>query len=358
MGKTLSLVMIVKNEEATLQRCLDSVVKLVDELIIVDTGSHDSTKKIAKSNNAKLYDFVWNGSFSDARNFALQKSTSDWNLVLDADEYMLNDYREPIRSFINQNHVLGRIKIISKFTENGEIGYLKSYATRLFPANIQYFGKVHEQIQSDLPRIKLPVEVQHDGYFEKNKSTRNIPILQQEIVNNPNDPYYYYQISKEFTGLQMDHLSFENLKKAYELLSKKESYAPALIVSYIYAIVSVKDWCEGLKVIDKEQVFLHDYADYYFVRGVFFMELMISNPVKYYSYLTEIEHSYLKCLEIGESESYDCVIGTGSYKAHHNLGVYYEVTGDINKAVHCYRQSATHLYQPSIDRLEQINHKY
>lgn len=86
--KTLSLAMIVLNEAGKLRRCLDSVCSLVDEIIVVDTGSIDESKQVALSYGAKVYDFTWTDSFADARNFALKQSTSDWNLVLDADEYI------------------------------------------------------------------------------------------------------------------------------------------------------------------------------------------------------------------------------------------------------------------------------
>ena len=84
----LSLCMIVKDEEAALARCLDSVKEYVDEIVIVDTGSKDSTKQIAKKYTEKIYDFKWSSDFSAARNFSLSKAYGSWILVLDADEAM------------------------------------------------------------------------------------------------------------------------------------------------------------------------------------------------------------------------------------------------------------------------------
>ena len=85
----ISLVMIVKNEEANLGRCLESVKGIVDEIVVVDTGSTDATKIIADSFNAVVYDFTWSNDFSAARNFGLEKATGAIRLILDADEYML-----------------------------------------------------------------------------------------------------------------------------------------------------------------------------------------------------------------------------------------------------------------------------
>ena len=107
--KTLSLVMIVKNEEDVLGRCLDSVRHLVDEIIIVDTGPH-RTKEIAHSYAAKVYEYEWNNSFAEARNFALKQSSSDWNFVLDADEYVSNDCKDSIRSSLIRTRPLAESK--------------------------------------------------------------------------------------------------------------------------------------------------------------------------------------------------------------------------------------------------------
>src|SRR3989344_5938628 len=84
--QTISLCMITKDEEKYLEQCLSSVNSLVDEIIIVDTGSNDKTKEIAKKFKAKVFDFKWIDDFSAARNESLKHATKDWILVIDADE--------------------------------------------------------------------------------------------------------------------------------------------------------------------------------------------------------------------------------------------------------------------------------
>ena len=76
---TISLCMIVKNEEEVLERCLNSLKGLMDEIIIVDTGSTDSTKEIAARYTDKIYDFSWCDDFAAARNFSFSKATQDWS---------------------------------------------------------------------------------------------------------------------------------------------------------------------------------------------------------------------------------------------------------------------------------------
>ena len=100
---TISLCMIVKDEERILKRCLDTIADLVDEIVIVDTGSTDRTKEIASTYTENIYDFVWTGSFSDARNFAFSKCTMEYIYTADADEVIDGENR---RRFLDLKQVL------------------------------------------------------------------------------------------------------------------------------------------------------------------------------------------------------------------------------------------------------------
>ncbi|MFE4712058.1 glycosyltransferase family 2 protein [Paenibacillus sp. NPDC056722] len=348
----LSLVMIVKNEEQNLRRCLNNVFTLVDEIIIVDTGSTDATKEIAFEFNAKIYDYEWNNDFAAARNFALSLASSEWCLVLDADEYIEGDYAHVIQNFITGPPVIGQVKRIDKFMGKDGISYEQSYISRLFPSDCRYYGRIHEQIQSGLPRIRVDVEIQHDGYFEQNKSDRNIPILLKEIEDQPDDPYYYYQIAKEFRGLEIHEQTYNFLKQAYSKITRKEGYAPSLIVNFLYAIIASGHLDEGLHIVETEQDFLSNSSDFYFVAALYLLELILSDPGKYSDLIPYIERFYLRALEIGETGQEGSVIGTGSFAAHHNLGVYYEVIGDEVKAKQQYLYAKDFDYTPSIERLK------
>ena len=99
---TLSLCMIVKNEEVMLGGCLESAKDWVDEIIVVDTGSTDRTKEIALEHGAKVYDFEWIEDFAAARNFAKSKCSSDYVLSLDADERLYSGDGEHLRTSLNE----------------------------------------------------------------------------------------------------------------------------------------------------------------------------------------------------------------------------------------------------------------
>ncbi len=94
--------MIARNEENNLVNCLSKVGSLVDEIIVVDTGSTDKTKDVAKIFGAKVFDFKWNNNFSDARNFSLSKATGDWILILDADEVISPKDHDRMRKLVKE----------------------------------------------------------------------------------------------------------------------------------------------------------------------------------------------------------------------------------------------------------------
>ena len=113
---TVSLCMIVKNEAKVLARCLDSIADLMDEIIIVDTGSTDETKQIAAKYTDKLYDFTWIGDFSAARNFAFSKAGMEYIYSADADEVVDGRNREAFRRL--KETLLPEIDIVQMYYTN------------------------------------------------------------------------------------------------------------------------------------------------------------------------------------------------------------------------------------------------
>ena len=107
---TISLCMIVKNEEAVLDRCLSSIADLMDEIIIIDTGSTDRTKEIAGRYTNKIYDFKWQNDFSAARNFSFSKASMDYIYTADADEVL--DYTNHKRFLYLKQSISPEIDIV------------------------------------------------------------------------------------------------------------------------------------------------------------------------------------------------------------------------------------------------------
>ncbi|KIQ95156.1 SPBc2 prophage-derived glycosyltransferase SunS [Anoxybacillus thermarum] len=353
--KTVALVMIVKNEEKHLARCLRSVHKIVDDIVIVDTGSTDGTKSIAYSFGAKVFDFEWANDFSAARNYALMQSTCDWNLVLDADEYIVNDCKSIIRHFIETNErAIGRIKMVNEFIQNGERRYAQSYLSRLLPKGVTYVGKVHEQVDSPFPRQNIDVEVYHDGYVHTNKTERNLDLLLQELQQHPTDDYVLYQVGKQYKLLQQFNMAEKYFEESYRLVPLYASYRHSLVVDYLYTIIANRSFERGLQVIAAEQGRLDDSSDFHFACGLFYMDAIFYHMNQYVHLFPMIEKSFIRCLQIGETDQYDRVRGTGSFLAAYNLGVFYETTGQMERAIHFYEQSAHEGYEKASERLKTL----
>lgn len=192
---TLSVCMIVKNEEKHLERCLTSVKDVADEIVIVDTGSEDNTLSIAEAFNSSIFHFKWNNDFSSARNFSLSKCQSDLILYLDADEELSPDSVEEVNRIKKIDPAGVYCKVISPGTSTTS-GSIFRYP-RLFAnaPGVQFSGKVHEQVIDSLKRIGLPIiesniEIIHHGYTIddeelKKKKERNLSLLQSTVSKKP-----------------------------------------------------------------------------------------------------------------------------------------------------------------------------
>lgn len=176
---TISLCMIVKNEEAILARCLDSVADLVEEIVIVDTGSTDKTKEIASKYTDKIYDFEWIDDFSAARNFAFSKATQEYIYTADADEVINEENREKFR--VLKASLLPEIEIVQmKYGNQLSFGTVynfdEEYRPKLFKRLREFVWEeaIHETIRtfpvvydSDIMITHLPT-APHGGRDLKN----------------------------------------------------------------------------------------------------------------------------------------------------------------------------------------------
>ncbi len=151
---TISLCMIVKNEEAILARCLDTVAHLMDEIIIVDTGSTDATKEIAARYTDKIYDFTWVDDFSAARNFSFSKATMDYIYAPDADEVLDAENQEAFA--VLKEALVPEVEIVQMkyhtVTEfdtvlNAELEYRPKLFKRL--RTFTWINPVHETVRLD-----------------------------------------------------------------------------------------------------------------------------------------------------------------------------------------------------------------
>lgn len=210
----LSACYIVRNEEQNITASLASIKQVVDEIIVVDTGSTDRTKELAGAYGAVIYDYPWQDDFSAPRNFAITKASGDWILFMDADEVLVSpeSFRQEWEKLLEEAEcdiILLRRWDIDSLREKKQT--VSDFSPRLFRncAELRYQGRIHEQIvksHGELKKIFAPeaMSMWHTGYQPQviaEKLQRNLAILQMEIAQHGELPQYQYYLADCYYGL-------------------------------------------------------------------------------------------------------------------------------------------------------------
>lgn len=214
---SISLCMIVKNEGALLERCLDSLSGLMDEIIIVDTGSSDNTKEIAAKYTDQIYDFPWGHDFSAARNFSFSKASMDYIYAPDADEVLDETNRERFyqmkQSLLPEIDIV-QMKYITTQDFNTVLNAKKEYRPKLFKRlrTFTWVDPIHETIQLDPVVYDSNIEILHMPQALHHK--RDFSIFQKSFERDGMlTPKVFRMYAKELflTGEDSDFLTAKEL---------------------------------------------------------------------------------------------------------------------------------------------------
>ncbi len=241
---TLSLCMIVKNEEIFLPQCLDSVKDYVDELIIVDTGSTDKTVEIAERYNAKVFHHPWENSFSKARNYSIKYATCDWILILDADEEIEKEDARKLREVIKDNDV-NVINLPVLYGRKGSKHTSITNSERMFRNHlgIRYEGIVHNSLKHPGPNTNANIRLYHYGYHQgeeqmEKKYKRTATLLREQIKEDPGNPVPHLYLATSCLDRQRLDESIHEALEAIRLFEKQDSNTHQSIQSYYVASVA------------------------------------------------------------------------------------------------------------------------
>lgn len=163
---TVSVCMIVKNEERVLKRCLDSLAGLYDELIVVDTGSTDNTKKIASEYTDKIYDFEWVQDFSAARNYSLSFATCDYIYVADADEVIDEENRKrfmAVKEVMDPQVEIIQMYYVNQLASGSVYNFDRELRAKMFrrERRFVYTDPIHEIIRTEPVVFDSDIEIMH-----------------------------------------------------------------------------------------------------------------------------------------------------------------------------------------------------
>jgi glycosyltransferase involved in cell wall biosynthesis len=245
MANDISLCMILKNEEDWVEKAISSVISLVDEVILVDTGSTDKTLDRAARFNPRIIKAEWTDHFGDARNISLEEANCSWILVLDADECIsgtdialmkkavsgkADGFQLIQRNYVHQNQVHGWEANNSDYEEGRPYpGYVDNPLIRLFrnDPKLRFQGAVHEIIDpTRLPETlefsNLPVVIHHFGKVRgedrvKAKQRLYLKLGQQKLKDDPRNSKAYLDLGIQFQELGQHAESREYFLKSFDM---------------------------------------------------------------------------------------------------------------------------------------------
>ncbi|HWR45115.1 glycosyltransferase [Sporomusa sp.] len=330
---SISLCLITKNEEHCLARCLESVQQLVDEIIVVDTGSEDATVKIAAELGASVFFFHWVDDFSAARNYAISKAQGQWILVLDADEVLAPLSRQDLFAYMEHSPAEGYYFQIASYLDCGN-KTVEDYVVRLFknaPA-YRFSGAIHEQVAGSIQSCNVhnglvfaPYTIHHYGYLlkeleEKHKFDRNTTIISKALMKNPQDPFLHYSLAIEY----LQHKDFKQagllLQKTLTLLRGEEGYILQVLMALLLTKLAEPDDTHAEALFSSALETLPDNGDLYCLYGVWLMQ---------HNRFPEAA----KVLEAALSKNIDLV---EPGQLHSFLGDVYFLAGKIDQAIENY----------------------
>ena len=281
----LSLCMIAKNEEAFIGDCLASIREIVDEIIVVDTGSTDRTIEIAESYGAKVFHYPWQGDFASARNESLAHASGDWILVLDADEMVPAEGHTELRHAIRNKENVGYALVIENLLGEEGQEYQTALIFRLFQnrPDIRYEGIIHEQAMLAAQRTGLPIRnlhtrIIHRGYLnqyvlERDKYQRNLAILLRQVEEEPRNPYVYFNLGQTYKLLERYDESEQAYRDCLRLLDElKESPTTPYWLTAYFSLADLfrltGEIEKGLEVAEEGLRRYPEAADILFTKGL------------------------------------------------------------------------------------------
>lgn len=325
--KELSLCMIVKNEEKVIGRCLDSISDIVDEIIIVDTGSTDKTKSIVSQYTDKIYDFEWVNDFAKARNYSFSKATKEYVFWLDADDVVLEEDRKKlIKLKEGMDGTVDVYTMIYNYSqdENG-MPLIIQRRERIVKRenNYQWLSPIHEVIVPSGNIVDTDIVITHEKHEIKDVN-RNLKIFEEMIKNHVKfDDRQEYCYAKELYFLQHIPEAIEQYNKFISKYIKEYDKRKDLLYSALIELSDCykrtgdeeKEW-ETLLLILKNQIPQKDCLNR--IADIFFRKKKWEEAIFWYKKALEIEDT--------ADSSYS------NYYSNICIGVCYYWIGDIKKA--------------------------
>lgn len=243
----VSAALIVRDEAAVLPECLESIRHVVDEIVVVDTGSVDDSPAIAASAGARVYHHRWADDFAAARNAALEHCHADWILYIDADERLAPTSRTELAALLTNAPEMAFRLLLRPLAHSTPY---REYRLWRQDPRIRFEGAIHEKVVPSIHAVSeadgRPIGVcdlllNHVGYEgdQTRKHRRNLPLLRRQLKVEPDNLFNLHHLARVLTGLGRPEQSERVLVRAVEIARGKPFTDPAGVLAYA-DLVSVR----------------------------------------------------------------------------------------------------------------------
>lgn len=347
----ISVCIITKNEAENLEKCLSALKPYPFEIVVVDTGSTDSSIEIANKYADKVLEFTWCDDFSAARNFSISKASHNMILVMDTDEFVTQiDLEELERLATEHPKGIGLIERLDYFDVDGIRRAQISRVDRLFNRKYYtYAGRIHECLyaigNTPYSTYDIPLTADHIGYLGgeetlRAKSMRDIRLLERELETDSDNPYLYFQIGQSYLMMRDDGHANEYFEQAVARHPDPNTdYARILVKNYGEVLLTLGMTQKAVELLSYYPHY-EDNSDYLCLVGSIYLHL--NQPLKA---LPE----YIKAKTAPKHDSLD----SGTRIPSYYIGYIYEAFGETDIARSHYEKCGD--YPPALRRLEVLD---
>jgi len=356
--QTISACMIVKDEEKFLPGCLDSIKDLADEIIIVDTGSTDRTMDIAREYGAKIFEHPWQNDFSLHRNQSIGYATSDWILIIDADEELEPAEHNTIKMAVKRKDIDSISFVVYNKIQLGRVGFLNSHRMFRNHKDFKYHGIVHNQLEITGKSLMTQLRVIHHGYglsdeqMEK-KGRRTEALLLQQLKENPSLIFPHFNLAQIYRGLSQPEKSLEHAQIVVDNIKLDDmEHRHVLMMSMDQmgcAHIGLDQLDRAEEVFKKALAYKEDYLDPMFNLGFMYMRQ------RRYEEAEEIFLRYLKVRDeyVPHKEWMGLILNNlnSQFAVYYSMGFIYYLRNEIDKAFEYFQRSLS-----ETDDFEYLHH--
>ena len=341
----LSLCMIVRDNEDTIEACLDSIYPWVDEIIIVDTGSRDRTPEICRRYGARMFAFPWCDDFSAARNVSLAPARGEWIFWMDSDDVISQEQGQKLRELVYGQHAddcFGYVaQVHCESSEPGQMTVVDHVKIFRNLPGLQFEHRIHEQI---LPAIRraggtvafTDLYVTHKGSIQtpeirQRKIERDFRILALDLEGHPDHPFVLFNLGMTHEDVGNYAEAERLLRRCLEVSGDGESHVGKTYSLLVNSLKGQGQLESAIEAADEALAIFQDDKELLFRRSILHLEL---------NRLEDAARDMEQVIQESIDRTFQSLDqGITGHKAFHNLGVIYEQQGRFRDAENCWQQA-------------------